>query len=344
MAAAMPDDTPAGRSLATMFIDDEAIDRVNEGMESAVMAPAWDDGNLEGLEFSVPWPRFMYGQMVRELKAQGAKAIGFDIFFSEYDRKSPETAVTLDKTNVLSSDEFFAYQIAQAGNVVLATEGDLLPKPIFAAGAAAIGNIASRNDYGVLRRVRAFGEYKVWHPEIQARVKPLNLKLKDANFTNKPGFLVIPQISKGSSVTDEKRSTNTFDVPLHPSGNLKLTKDGELKLDDDNPTDTGPTNQPPFMMKKAWNLGITLAAMQLGLDLDKAIIEPTRIILRGTNGVTRIIPTDNTHSFYIDWKLRWEDIHKDRTAVVHGSPLQLLVHDFERQEKGTNYWRNIFTN
>jgi len=77
-----------------MFIDDEAVERVNDGMESAVMAAAWDDGNLEGLEFSFPWPRFLYGQMVRELKAQGAKAIGFDIFFSEYDRRSPDTAVT----------------------------------------------------------------------------------------------------------------------------------------------------------------------------------------------------------------------------------------------------------
>jgi class 3 adenylate cyclase len=285
----------------------------------------------------------MYGQMIRELKAQGAKAIGFDIFFSELDRKSPETDVTLNKTNVLSSDEFFGYEIAQAGNVVLATEGDLLPKSVFAEGAAAIGNIASRNDYGVLRRVRAFGEYKVWHPAIEALVKPLNLKLKSASFTKKKGFLIVPQIAKGSSVTDEKASTNLFEIPLDSNGNLKLTKGGDLKVDDD-PADIGLTNQPPFTMKKAWNLGITLAAMQLGLDLDKAIVEPNRIILNGTNGIQRIIPTDNTHSFYIDWKLRWDDILSNRTAVVQGSPLQILVHDFERQQAGTNYWKNIFTN
>ena len=348
MAAAMPDDTLAGRSLATMFIDDEAIDRVNDGVESALMAPAWDDGNLEGLEFSVPWPRFLYGQMVRELKAQGAKAIGFDIFFSEYDRKSPDTAVTLDGTNVLSSDEFFAHEIAKAGNVVLSTEGELLPKPLFTEGAAAIGNIASRNDYGVLRRVRAFGEYKVWHPQIVAREKPLNLKINAANFTNRPGFLVIPEIAKGSLVFDGKISTNYFVVPLDANGNLKLAKDGDLILEEDpkkiDPNDIGPTNQPPYIMKKAWNLGITLAAMQLGLDLDNAIVEPRRIILTGTNGVKRIIPTDDTHSFYIDWKLRWKDINNKRTAVLAGSPLQILAYDFERQQNATNYWKNIFTN
>ena len=344
LAASTPDEAPAGRTLATMFIDDEAIERVNDGMESAVMAPAWDDGNLEGLEFSVPWPRFMYGQMVRELKAQGAKAIGFDIFFSELDRESPATAVTVG-TNVLSSDQFFAYEIAQAGNVVLATEGELLPKPLFAEGAAAIGNIASQNDYGVLRRVRAFGEYKVWHPEIQARVKPLNLKLKAAYYTNQPTrALVIPQISKGSSVLDDKISnSNFFLIPLHANGNLKLTKDGQLNLEND-VNDMGAANEPPYTMKKAWNLGITLAAMQLGLDLDKAVVESDRIILSGTNGVSRIIPTDKTHAFYIDWKLRWDDIRRDRTAVIRGSPLQMLVHDFERQQTGSNYWKNIFTN
>jgi class 3 adenylate cyclase/CHASE2 domain-containing sensor protein len=344
MAAAIPDETVAGRTLATMFIDDEAIERVNDGMMSAAMAPAWDDGNLEGLEFSVPWPRFMYGQMVRELKAQGAKAIGFDIFFSELDRKSPDTSVTLNTTNVLTSDEFFAHEITEAGNVILATEGELLPKPLFAEGAAQIGNIASRNDYGVLRRVRAFGEYKVWHPEIAARIKPLNLKLKDAHVTTKPSLaLVIPQISKGSSALDEKISTNDFIIPLHANGNLKVTKDGQLNLDDD-AKDMGPDDQPPYTMKKAWNLGITLAAMQLGLDLDKAVVEPNRIILAGTNGVRRVIPTDNTHSFYIDWKLRWQDIKDHHTAVIAGSPLQILSYDFERQQHGTNYWRNIFTN
>jgi adenylate cyclase len=97
-------------------------------------------------------------------------------------------------------------------------------------------------------------------------------------------------------------------------------------------------------MKKAWNLGITMAALQLGLDLEKAIVEPRRIILPGTNGVTRVIPTDNTHSFYIDWKLRWEDIKNDKTPVVHGSPLQILSYDFERQQNGSNFWKNVFTN
>ena len=46
MAAAIPDDSNPGKHLGTLFIDDEAIERANEGAYSAVMAPAWDDVNL----------------------------------------------------------------------------------------------------------------------------------------------------------------------------------------------------------------------------------------------------------------------------------------------------------
>ena len=344
MAAAVPDETQPGSSLATLFIDDEAIERVNEGVYSAVMAPAWDDGNLEGLEFAAPWPRFMYGQLVRELKAQGAKAVGFDIFFSEYSIRSPTTDVTLDKTNVFSSDEFFAHEIAEAGNVVLSTEGGLLPRPMFAEGAVAIANIASTNDYAVLRRVRAFGEYKVWHPQIESLVKALDLRLKEAHLSKTNQFILeIPRIAKGTSFLDGEKP-EPLRIPLHRNGNLKLTKDGNLNLNDDRDDMSLDTSQPPYTFKKAWNLGVAMAALKLGLDLDKAIIEPTRITLAGTNGVTRVIPTDKTHAFYIDWKLRWEDIKNNRTGVIHGSPTQLLVYDYGREMKHEHDWRNMFTN
>ena len=282
--------------------------------------------------------------MVRELKAQGAKAVGFDIFFSELSLRSPTTDVTLDETNVLSSDEFLAHEIAEAGNVVLATEGNLLPRPMFAEGAALIANISSTNDYAVLRRVRAFGEYKVWHPLIEGRVKAMDLRLKEAAPLKTNRFVLkIPRIAKGASFVEGERPEALL-IPLHPNGNLKLTKDGELNLDDD-PKEMSPDDsQPPYTFKKAWNLGIAMAAMQLGLDLDQSVVERKRIILRGTNGVTRVIPTDDTHAFYIDWKLRWEDIKAKRTGVVHATPEQILGYDFHRQVNHQHTWKDIYTN
>lgn len=335
MAAASLNTNDIATNLGTVFIEDEAIDRVNDGMYSGYMVAAWEDGNIEGLEPAFPWPRFIYGQVVRELKAQGAMAVGFDVLFSETDPGTPETRVFVDETNSISSDEFFAEQITAASNVVLATEGKLLPRDLFAKGAMAIGNIASTNEYGVLRRVRAFGEYRVWNELIVDRVAAIRLKLKGAEFTN--NTLVIP--IKPSA---EEAKPDPFVIPLLANGNLFLRKDGDLNLDGDT-TDMGPTNVPPFSLKRAWNLGVILAAKSLGVDLDKAEILANKIVLRGENGVVREIPTDENHYFYVDWSLRLEDIKKHRTPVAFGAPLELLTRDFARNFKGDEDWTNDFT-
>ena len=56
-------------------------------------------------------------------------------------RRSHEPEL-MDATNKLSSDEFFAQQIGESGNVILATEGDLLPQQLFSDPAADISSIA----------------------------------------------------------------------------------------------------------------------------------------------------------------------------------------------------------
>jgi adenylate cyclase len=131
---------------------------------------------------------------------------------------------------------------------------------------------------------------------------------------------------------------------LHANGNLKLTKDGELNIDND-PNEAGADDsQSPYTFKKSWNLGVVVAAMHLGIDLDQAIVERNKIILRGTNGVVREIPTDHSHAFYIDWKLRWEDIKADKTGVINETPEKILGYDFHRQVNKTNNWKNTYAN
>lgn len=317
-------------NLATLFIDDKAIRMVNFGVYAGYMASAKHLENISDLSFPVPWPRFMYGQMVRELSAQGAKAVGFDILFSELNLRSPATDIAIDETNVLSSDEFFAAQLGAASNVVIATEGGLLPTEMFATNAVAIGNIASKNDYGVLRRVRAFGEYPIWHKQILERVKAMKLILGEAYKTNSPlPAYVFPTVPSAIGV-----EADPLVVPLLPNGNLMLTKDGDLNLGADK-DDMGPTDQPPYVAKRAWNLGIILAAIDLGLDLDKARVESDRVVLTGPSGVTRIIPTDANHYFYIDWTLRWDDIKKDKTPVYQGTPGSIFTSDYQRQKEDT---------
>lgn len=343
MAAAMPGTGTKAENLATMFIDDTAIDRVNEGNLSAFMAPAWDDNQYEGLDFSFPWPRFMYGQLIREMKAQGVRAIGFDVLFPELELSCAETAITVDETNFLSSDAFFSEQIKNAGNVVLATEGSLMPQQLFARNAAGIGNIQSKSDYGVLRRVRAFGEYKVWHPLITNMIPSMNIKLSEAHPTNISGkdYIWIRRVAKGAEALDAE--PDPVLIPLHPNGDMVMDKQGEINISED-PEQTDPNNkQRPYRLERAWNLGIHVAAMHMGLELDKAIVEDGRVILTGTNGLRRVIPVDKNNSFYIDWSLRWEDIGAQKTAVYRGQAPETLIHDFGRQN-GKADWEPAFTN
>src|SRR5512134_2809418 len=63
--------TEAGTNFGFVFIGDEAIDVFSRG----------DLG--PDLRFGLYWPRHIYGRLVHELSAQGAKAIGLDILFAE---------------------------------------------------------------------------------------------------------------------------------------------------------------------------------------------------------------------------------------------------------------------
>lgn len=70
----------------------------------------------EQYSFSWPLPRMFHGILVDYLSASGAKAIVFDVLFSEQD---------IDRSEVTSSesDNAFAESIARAGNVYLAVAG-----------------------------------------------------------------------------------------------------------------------------------------------------------------------------------------------------------------------------
>ncbi len=197
-----------------------------------------DEATIKVLEESWPYPRHWHGRLVRELAAQGAKAVGFDIIFGEL--RPLDSPVNLPDNSTVGSDAFFAAQMQQAGNVILAAESQqqeqnlsleaklgrdyqkVFPPPLFATNAMAVGAINAEADAdGVLRRAKAF--------------------------------------------TDDP--------------------------------DRG----------RFWHMGIILAAKELGLDLDRAVIEHGRVILSSTNGTKRIIPIDNNGFFLIDWALSADD-------------------------------------
>jgi class 3 adenylate cyclase len=129
-----------------------------------------------GYHFGLYWPRQVYGRLVEELSAQGAKTVAFDVLFGELRHDHPP--VQMADGSLMESDDFFALQMRRAGNALLAVEPDLVPPDLFLTNALALGDISTEKDSdGVLRRVRAFDSQGVWDMGIVLAALELNLNL-----------------------------------------------------------------------------------------------------------------------------------------------------------------------
>jgi len=305
-------------NIAGVFIDDEALQQLS-------------DGSL-GYNFSWPWPRFIHGQLVRELAQQGAIAVGFDVLFIE---QHPIEAMTqlLGEENV-PSDWFFGREIANAGNVVLAAQtgkpgSGSFPASLFRTNALAVGNILSEPDYGIVRRAKPFVDYyhRMWHQTIRDAAPAFNLNLDRPTFGEDGSikFLIQADIEDGADFN--------WTVPLKPDGSLDLIMLGE---------DSSPTPVAPFTLKqeRVWDLGIVLAARALNLDLDQALVKKRKIVLQGADGMRRVIPLDAEGYFYIDWVRSTTQI----TASNEDTVRDLLLFDVDREnpEKKVD-WNRAFT-
>ncbi len=167
---------PVAPNLGAVFIDDDSLKAINRDYQ-----------------VRYPWPRQLHGRLIRELKAQGAKVIGFDIRFLELDPPNPATAVEVPGAGRMESDDYFARQMRESGNVVLAAMGEntagawhaLLPAELFRTNAAATAHIVSDADSdGVLRRARAFRDDpvqgRIWQLAIVMAARDLGLDLAHA--------------------------------------------------------------------------------------------------------------------------------------------------------------------
>jgi adenylate cyclase len=204
MRAAAQDPGPIATNLAAIFIDDTSLKVMNEAYNS--------------FGFNWPWPRAFYGRLVKELKSQGARAVGFDIFLIERQPNYTETRVTVAPGVAISSDEWFAQQARLAGNVVLGVPGEtisnrwhaILPAELFRTNVLGIAHATSdRDSDGVLRRAKAFKDDpqhgRIWHLGIVLGALELGLDLdrarveRDRIVLSNPGGLtrVIPLDAEG---------------------------------------------------------------------------------------------------------------------------------------------------
>jgi adenylate cyclase len=162
MRAALHFPAPAATNLAFVSMEESSITAVKNGKL--------------GYHFGLYWPRQVYGRLIEELSAQGAKAVAFDVLFGELRHDHPP--VQMADGSLIESDDFFALQMHRAGNVLLAVEPDLVPPDLFLTNALAPGDISTEKDSdGVLRRVRAFDDQGVWDMGIVLAALELNLDL-----------------------------------------------------------------------------------------------------------------------------------------------------------------------
>jgi len=332
LRASLPEPGDLATNLSAVFYDDVAVEKVNDGSYSLFYAPATNQGSARMLYPRLwPWPRFIHGQVVRELKAQGAAAIGFDVLFSEAAQPRAEEMTMDPVRGALTADQFLAARMQEAGNVFLGVYGeDVLPAPIFATNAAGFGNIQSRSDYAVLRREAPYQDVRDWSPILHRYVKPLDLNLREGKVNG--NLLIIPKRSKTPS------RTNALEVPLNPNGTLKLTQDGDLDIADD-PKDEGLQTEAPFKVRRVWSMGLQLAAHALGTDLAAAQIKKDEIVLPpDASNRRRRIPLDADGMMLINWLLRPAEVHQGRSLGV------ILLNDKMRTTGDVTNMQSAFQN
>ena len=270
---------PAATNLAFVSIEESSITAVKNGSV--------------GFHFGLYWPREVYGRLVAELSDQGAKAVALDVLFDELRPDHPP--VQMADGTLVENDDYFAREMRRGGNVILADTGDATLPELFATNALALGDITTGKDSdGVLRRVRAFRDYRRWHPLFQQAADQFGLDLTGARFA--PGKIILPQTG----------TTNTVEIPVDAENNFSLAN----FLGDKLPPGVAPGAR-AFTDQRVWQMGIVLAAQALNLDLQNAGIDLPhgKIVLRGAGGIERIIPVDHDGFFYIDWRLKPNDPH-----------------------------------
>jgi class 3 adenylate cyclase/CHASE2 domain-containing sensor protein len=287
---------PVASNLAFVSMEDSSISAIRYG--------------LLGRPYGLSWPRHIYGRVVEELSAQGAKAIAFDVLFGEL--RPDHAPVEMADGSLIESDDFFALKMRQAGNVILPYTPQITPPDLFATNSLTLGDISTEKDSdGVLRRVKSFN--LKWHAAFKSAARQFGINLDQARI--EPDRIILPQ-SGGKDVV----------VSLDSSGNFDLTDFVGDKI----PKGWKRYDKP---FERIWDMGIVIAAQELKLDLDHAEMDLQHGFIRfhGANGIERTIPVDAQGYFYIDWR-----ITPTSTNLLRAPIESVLKQDLLRLSGATN--------
>ncbi len=293
---------PATTNLAFVAMEDSSIAAIRHG--------------LLGRPYGLYWPRHIYGRVVEELSAEGAKAIAFDVLFGEL--RPDHAPVVMADGSLVESDEFLARQMCRASNVISAFTAEVTPPDLFATNSLALGDISTEKDSdGVLRRIKSFN--LKWHPAFKSAARQMGINLDQAHIEPDKIVLLLPS---GTNITVALDHDGNFDLADFVGDRIPK---GWKRFDK------------PF--ERIWDLGIVLAAQELKLDLDHPDLDLPggKIILHGADGAERVIPVDGRGFFYINWQLTATDPRLTRASIE-----DLLKQDLLRLQGETNDLQNAF--
>ena len=235
-----------------------------------------EGGLSSGENYDYMWPRMpVYGRALRELRALGVTAVGFDVTFQdllhEHERHEQDLAF---------SRELNRYPGAPA---ILAIAPNQEPAGLFQARAAAVGDVAITKDAdAVSRRVRAYTDFVQWHPQLGV-------------WAAREEWILDPAIDFKSVMLKAKGEEAGVRIPVDEQGlvPLRTNRFGVV------------IKVPLAVTNRVWHLGLVLAAYQMKLDLKQSGIEGDELLLRATNGaVLRRVPVDQHGYFPVNWTLR----------------------------------------
>lgn len=311
--SALKQQPPCATNLGFVNIEDDSIKNL-----ATAMSQTDAEGRLVlDYQFGLYWPRQVYGRLVRELKAQGARLITFDVLFNEL---RPDHAPVQVATNAppVSSDEFFANELRGADNAVIAATKELLPNRLFRSATRTLGDISTEKDSdGVLRRAKAFHVYRLWHSKIEALAEEFEFDLSKAEVTAGQK-IVLRRLRDGVTVEIPLEEGNAYDVSAFASQFGRNDTPPGVRL-----------RATAFRDSRVWHMGIVMAAATIGLDLEQARTDATAggaIVLSGTNGVSRVLPVDKDGFFYVDWSVREKD-----SRLTKEDLFGVLLNEFRRR-------------
>jgi class 3 adenylate cyclase/CHASE2 domain-containing sensor protein len=271
---------PAPSQIGYVLITDDSIKTVAQG--------------ALGYGYGLYWPRAVYGELIAQLKLENARLIGMDVLFDQLRPDHKDFRLDpLDENVQVVSDYYFADNIAEAGNVALASEKSSIPAALFRTNAMSLGDISSVKDSdGVIRRDRPFQLTRIWHQKLQ-ELFPQSV-LDNARINKTEIVFVTPHGTQGN------------DVDLETT--IPLASNGEFTFTDVDPFTGEEKSQSviPYKDVRVWNMGLLLGAKYLGLNLDEAKIFKDRIEIHGT-GTSRTIPLDREGYFLVDWRYSFND-------------------------------------